>query len=138
MDATVSLNCAGCGEGVAAWIPTSTVSGYVSCGACAESIDISHAYRHAPWCVVCGYALCDCECGTVCPDCGCEGEGYICLNCLSVWERAGWWADPEGWLRDVERAAAHYYGQALPHVGDALMAYHAGVMAVSGVVEEGV
>ena len=127
----VSLNCAGCGEGDAARIPSGRTTGFVDCVRCGEGIDVAHAFAHAPWCVLCGEDVAECVCVPLssCGECGREVDWYVCRVCAVCPEPAGYWAWDAGTLSDylitLDRAAAHYAARGRDDIAAAIMAHHA-------------
>lgn len=127
----VVLNCAGCDEGDAARIPSGRTTGFVECVRCGEGIDVARAFVSAPWCVLCGEDVAECECNFLlsCDVCGASVNGIVCEDCLVCPEPAGYWAWDAGTLSDylitLDRAAAHYAARGRDDIAAAIMAHHA-------------
>ena len=62
---TVVVNCVDCGRAAGAVIPAGRCTGFVPCVACLCSIDVGHAYLHAPWCLSCGDDINYCDCSAL-------------------------------------------------------------------------
>lgn len=121
----ILLQCGECSAPVA--IASSQTVGLAPC-VCGSGADVGYSFAHAPWCVVCGDDLTDCECAPVdaCGECGAVVPGVVCESCGLVVEPAGYWAWDAEMVSDyavtLERAAARYQ-VTRPDLSAALIAY---------------
>ncbi len=133
----ILLQCGECSGDVV--IDSSRTAGVAPC-VCGGGADVSHAFSHVRWCVLCGEGVADCVCILPggCDQCGREIDGYVCRECVSCPEPAGYWAwDRETsreYLIGLERAAAR---ESDPEIVQTLIAHHAVMSTALGMTEEG-
>lgn len=133
----ILIQCGECSGSVA--IDSSRTMGVAPC-VCGGGADVAHAFAHAPWCPECGEDITDCVCNLVmsCDQCDAIVNGFVCRDCVSCPEPAGYWAwDRETareYLIGVERAAA---GESDPEIMQALVAHHAVMADALGMTEDG-